>query len=136
MTFVAGGLLDDVQAIAVAGQQHGMVVLDDDGGVVRPALLWNDLRSASAARDLSTELGGKQAWADAVGSAPVASFTVTKLRWLARNKPDAAARVRRVCLPHDWSLPAAAAAAAEPMAGAPGEVVRAAYARARDRETS
>lgn len=101
-TATAGGLLDDVAAIAVGGQQHGMVVLDDDGRVVRPALLWNDVRSASAARELTAELGGKQAWADAVGSAPVASFTATKLRWLARSEPDAAARVRCVCLPHDW----------------------------------
>jgi len=98
----SGGLLEDVRAIAVAGQQHGMVVLDDDGQVVRPALLWNDVRSAPDARDLTAELGGKHAWADAVGSAPVASFTLTKLRWLARHEPDAADRVRSVCLPHDW----------------------------------
>jgi xylulokinase len=48
------------------------------------------------------ELGGPQAWADAVGSVPVASFTVTKLRWLRDHEPDNAARVASVCLPHDW----------------------------------
>lgn len=101
-TATAGGLLDGVAALAVGGQQHGMVVLDEDGRVVRPALLWNDVRSSPAARDLTAELGGKQAWADAVGSAPVASFTLTKLRWLARAEPEAAARVRSACLPHDW----------------------------------
>jgi xylulokinase len=98
----AGGLLDDVRAVSVGGQQHGMVVLDDDGEVVRPALLWNDVRSAPAARELTAELGGKPAWAQAVGSALVASITVTKLRWLAEAEPAAAARVRSVCLPHDW----------------------------------
>jgi xylulokinase len=97
----AGGL-DDVAAVAVGGQQHGMVVLDDDGQVVRPALLWNDTRSAGAAHELLTELGGGQAWADAVGVVPVASITVTKLRWLAHHEPAAAARVAGVCLPHDW----------------------------------
>ncbi|MGY1683100.1 xylulokinase [Geodermatophilus sp. SYSU D01176] len=97
----AGGL-DDVAAIAVGGQQHGMVCLDDDGAVVRPALLWNDTRSAGAARDLTAELGGGQAWADAVGLVPVASFTVTKLRWLADAEPANAARTAAVCLPHDW----------------------------------
>ncbi|SDL11717.1 xylulokinase [Nonomuraea jiangxiensis] len=97
----AGGL-DDVAAISVAGQQHGMVCLDESGAVVREALLWNDTRSASAARDLVTELGGAQAWADAVGLVPVASFTVTKLRWLAENEPDNARRTAAVCLPHDW----------------------------------
>lgn len=97
----ADGLGDDVRAIGVAGQQHGMVTLDDDGCVVRPALLWNDTRSAGAASALVEELG-PQGWADAVGSVPVASFTVTKLRWLAEHEPSVAARVAAVCLPHDW----------------------------------
>ncbi|AVT31573.1 xylulokinase [Plantactinospora sp. BC1] len=101
----AGGL-DDVAAVAVAGQQHGMVCLDEAGEVVRPALLWNDTRSAGAAEELVEELGGgeagRRAWAEAVGSVPVASFTVTKLRWLARHEPENAARVAAVCLPHDW----------------------------------
>lgn len=98
----AAGGLDDVAAISVGAQQHGMVCLDEDGEVVRPALLWNDTRSAGAARDLVAELGGPEAWAEAVGSVPVASFTVTKLRWLAEHEPEAARRTAAVCLPHDW----------------------------------
>ena len=97
----AGGI-DDVEAIAVGGQQHGMVALDARGEVVRDALLWNDTRSAGAAEDLIAELGGGQAWADAVGVVPVASFTNTKLRWLRDNEPQNAARVAAVCLPHDY----------------------------------
>jgi len=97
----AGGL-DDVEAIAVGGQQHGMVALDADGRVVRDALLWNDTRSATSALDLIDELGGGQAWADAIGSVPVASLTVTKLRWLRDHEPANAARVAAVALPHDW----------------------------------
>src|SRR3954452_18244187 len=97
----AGGLADGA-AVAVGGQQHGMVCLDAEGEVVRPALLWNDTRSAQAATDLTAELGGGQAWADAVGLVPVASFTVTKLRWLAEHEPANAARTTAVCLPHDW----------------------------------
>jgi xylulokinase len=101
----AGGL-DDVAAVAVGGQQHGMVCLDDDGAVVRDALLWNDTRSARAAEDLVAELGGgeagRRAWAEAVGLVPVASFTVAKLRWLADAEPQHAARTAAVCLPHDW----------------------------------
>jgi xylulokinase len=97
----SAGLLDGVEALAVGGQQHGMVALDADGEVVRPALLWNDTRSAGAAEDLVTELGA-ETWAKAVGSVPVASFTVTKLRWLARHEPENAQRVATVLLPHDW----------------------------------
>lgn len=94
----AGGLAD-VAAIAVGGQQHGMVVLDAAGQVIRPALLWNDTRSAQAAQDLTREIP------DIVrrtGSAPVASFTSTKLRWLRDHEPENAARVAAVALPHDW----------------------------------
>ena len=98
----SAGLLDDVAAVSVAGQQHGMVVLDADGEPVRAALLWNDTRSAPDAVDLVAEGGGPAEWARAVGSVPVASFTVTKLRWLARHEPDLAARAERVLLPHDW----------------------------------
>ena len=96
----AGGL-DDVAAVAVGGQQHGMVCLDADGAVVRPALLWNDTRSAGAARDLTAELGGGQAWADAVRLVPVEPFTVTKLRCLAEHEPANAARAAAACLTHE-----------------------------------
>ncbi|TDD45824.1 xylulose kinase [Nonomuraea terrae] len=100
--FEEAGGLDGVAAVSVAGQQHGMVCLDESGEVVREALLWNDTRSAKAADDLVAELGGRQMWADAVGSVPVASFTVTKLRWLAEHEPGNARRTAAVCLPHDW----------------------------------
>lgn len=98
----AGGLLDGVEAVAVAGQQHGLVTLDESRAIVRDALLWNDTRSAAAAYDLIREAGGPRAWADATGSVPSASFTVAKLRWLAHSEPDHADRVRAVVLPHDW----------------------------------
>ena len=98
----AAGGLDDVAAIAVGGQQHGYVSLDEAGDVVRPALLWNDNRSAPQAAALVDELGGPDAWAKAVGSVPVASFTVTKARWVAEHEPQHAARTAAVCLPHDW----------------------------------
>ncbi len=95
-------LLRGVQALAVGGQQHGMVTLDRQGELVRDALLWNDNRSAPDARDLIAELGDARAWAEAVGSVPVASLTVAKLRWLARAEPDQADRTAAVVLPHDW----------------------------------
>ena len=97
-----GALLERAAAVGVAGQQHGMIVLDDEGQVIRPALLWNDLRSAAAATELIRELGGRSWWAEATGSVPTASFTVTKLRWLAEHEPANARRVATVMLPHDW----------------------------------
>ena len=94
----AGGL-DDVAAVSIGGQQHGMVVLDHGGRVIRPALLWNDTRSAQAARDLAAEFPDLAA---RTGSVPVASFTSTKLRWLRDSEPENAANVAAVALPHDW----------------------------------
>jgi xylulokinase len=88
-------------ALAVAGQQHGMVVLDAAGTVVRPAKLWNDTESAPDAAALVERLGAP-AWSEATGLVPVASYTVTKLAWLRRCEPGAWARLARVLLPHDW----------------------------------
>lgn len=96
------GLLPRARAVAVGGQQHGMVALDGSGIPVFDAILWNDTRSSRQALDLIEELGGPQACADAVGSVLVASFTSTKLRWLRENKPEAARRTHEVLLPHDY----------------------------------
>ena len=122
----AGGL-DDVSALAVGGQQHGMVLLDERGAVIRDALLWNDTRSAPQAERLIRAFGeapatdaerargvedgdgddaatlrGKQRWVLAVGSSPVASYTLTKVAWTAEAEPDNARRIAAIALPHDW----------------------------------
>ncbi|AOT02309.1 xylulokinase [Arthrobacter sp. U41] len=96
----AGGLAD-VKALSVGGQQHGMVLLDVEGNVVRPALLWNDTRSAGAAADLAAEVGAGE-YARRTGLVPVASFTVTKIRWVRDHEPESGSRVAAVVLPHDW----------------------------------
>src|SRR5512139_3686768 len=71
-----GGILDGVQAIAVAGQRQSLVTVDSAGVVVRPALMSTDYRSATSADDLVIEGGGAAAWAAAVGSVPTASFPI------------------------------------------------------------
>jgi xylulokinase len=93
--------LPPVDAIAVAGQQHGLVALDAQGTVIRPAKLWNDTESAPDAQWLRKQLDDAD-WARACGSVPLAAFTIAKLSWLHRSEPDAWARLARVCLPHDW----------------------------------
>jgi xylulokinase len=95
------GGLQDVEAIGVGGQQHGMVLLDRDGEVVRDALLWNDTSSAPQASRL-VDTNGEKWWAEEVGSVPVASFTITKLAWVAQNDSDSAQKAQAVCLPHDY----------------------------------
>ena len=97
----AGPAVAQVAAISVGGQQHGLVVLDEGSHVLRPAKLWNDTESAVHAAGLVAQLGAPR-WAEATGSVPVASFTVTKLAWLAEHEPDVLARTAHVLLPHDW----------------------------------
>ena len=96
-----GERLRDVAAVAVAGQQHGLVVLDADGEPLRPAKLWNDTTSAPQADALVQRLGA-ETWAAACGSVPVASFTIAKLAWLVEQEPDVALRITRIALPHDY----------------------------------
>lgn len=113
----AGGL-DDVAALGVGGQQHGMVLLDDHGRVIRDALLWNDIRSAKQADELIDILGRKKIgaekdekaihtagiseWVHAVGTSLISSITITKVAWTAQNEPENARRISAICLPHDW----------------------------------
>jgi len=91
----------DIAAMAVAGQQHGLVALDAGRRVLRPAKLWNDTESAPEAEALAQALGPAR-WAEACGSVPVAAFTITKLAWLKNHEPQTFARLAHVLLPHDW----------------------------------
>jgi xylulokinase len=95
------GRAGEVGALAVAGQQHGLVALDEHGEPLRPSMLWNDTRSAGEAADLVDELGAST-WAERTGSRPAASFTVTKWAWVRRHEPAIAAATRAVRLPHDY----------------------------------
>ncbi|WP_167162123.1 xylulokinase [Streptomyces sp. MBT27] len=105
---VAAGLKESgapasaVLGLAVAGQQHGLVVLGRDRRPLRPALLWNDTRSAPQAAALTAALGGPAAWTTRTGSVPVAAVTAAKWRWLREHDPSAAERCTAVRLPHDF----------------------------------
>ena len=88
-----------IDAISIAGQQHGMVALDQAGDVVRKALLWNDTRSSVEAEEINKQFPDIHR---RTGSRLVASFTASKVRWLSKNEPNIARRVATIALPHDW----------------------------------
>ncbi|MGA0443408.1 MAG: xylulokinase [Candidatus Nanopelagicaceae bacterium] len=88
-----------IDAISIAGQQHGMVALDKDGSVIRKALLWNDTRSAKEAEDLNQEVPDIHI---RTGSKLVASFTASKVRWLVDNEKSNVEKLVAIALPHDW----------------------------------
>lgn len=97
----ATGQAADVEAISIAGQQHGLVVCDAAGRPLRPAVLWNDTRSAAEAAALVADFGPDW-WATEVGSVPVPAFTVTSWAWLRSVEADLADATAAVRLPHDW----------------------------------
>jgi xylulokinase len=101
MALAATGLAGDIAAIAVAAQQHGLVTLDSRGEPVRPAMLWNDVRAAPQAAQL-TEVLGAAGWAQRTGTVPVASITAAKWAWLRRHEPASASRTAGIRLPHDY----------------------------------
>lgn len=96
------GFAGRIDALAVGGQQHGLVVTDADARPLRPAMLWCDLRATREADAFVEALGGPQAAADLTGSLPIASFTAPKWAWLRAHEPHIAEQVRGVSLPHDW----------------------------------
>jgi xylulokinase len=93
----------DILGVGVSAQQHGMVAVDQEGQPVHDALLWNDTRSAAQAERMAADLGVRD-WMERTGVLPVAAITLTKLAWLREAHPEAADRVHRVMLPHDWLL--------------------------------
>lgn len=95
------GWADRAAACSIAGQQHGLVTLDTAGRPVRPALLWNDVRSAPQAAELGAAFGPAEL-ARRTGSVPTAAFTSAKWAWLRANERAAADRVAAVRLPHDF----------------------------------
>jgi xylulokinase len=91
-----------VLALGVSGQQHGLVVLDENLEVIRPAKLWNDTETAPQNQQLVDLFGGKEAWFTRFGIVPLTGYTVSKLLWLAQNEPANFARIRHILLPHEY----------------------------------
>ena len=88
-----------VRALGLSGQMHGAVVLDADGQLLRPAILWNDGRSAVECAELEAAVPELHR---ITGNLAMPGFTAPKLLWLRRHEPTLFARIRRVLLPKDW----------------------------------
>ncbi len=90
-----------VAGIGLSGQMHGLVILDDAGRVIRPALLWNDQRTAAECAEIEERIGARRL-IELTGNRALTGFTAPKLLWLRRHEPDAYARIARVMLPKDY----------------------------------
>ncbi len=92
----------DVQGVGLSGQMHGSVFLDRNGEVVRPALLWNDQRTAAECAEIEDRAGGREALVRMVGNPALTGFTAPKLLWVRRHEAQNWDRVRQVLLPKDY----------------------------------
>ena len=90
-----------VAGIGLSGQMHGLVVLDGDGRVIRPAILWNDQRTAAECAEIEDRVG-RERLVELTGNRALTGFTAPKLLWLRRHEPDAYGRIARVMLPKDY----------------------------------
>ncbi|WP_395602591.1 xylulokinase [Pseudomonas sp. A1230] len=91
-----------ILGIGVSGQQHGLVLLDDEGEVLRPAKLWCDTETSAENDRLLTHLGGEKGSLERLGVVIAPGYTVSKLLWTKEQHPDVFARIARVLLPHDY----------------------------------
>ena len=92
----------DILGIGVSGQQHGLVLLDDSGQVLRPAKLWCDTETAAENERLLQYLGGESASLERLGVAIAPGYTVSKLLWTREQHPEVFARIAHILLPHDY----------------------------------
>ena len=98
-----GGLRPaDVAGVGLSGQMHGSVFLDADGHVIRPALLWNDQRTALQCAEIEQKAGGREALVRMVANPALTGFTAPKILWVRKHEPAAWDRVRQVLLPKDY----------------------------------
>jgi len=97
----AGVSGDEIAAISLTGQMHGLTLLDQNGAVLRPAILWNDQRTAAQCDEIRARLGRKHL-IEITGNDALTGFTAPKILWVRENEPDVYARVRHILLPKDY----------------------------------
>lgn len=97
-----GDRRSEVRGIGVSGQQHGLVVLDESGAVIRPAKLWCDTSTADQCAQFEAAFGGTGGLIAKTGNTMLPGYTIPKLLWLKQNEPDHFRRTRTILLPHDY----------------------------------
>ncbi len=98
----SGAKAEAIRGIGCSGQQHGLVMLDADGRVLRAAKLWNDMETAGANQAVIDAAGGPEAVARRLGTSLPVGYTASKVRWMLENEPETYKKTRYVMTPHDY----------------------------------
>ncbi len=93
---------DDIQGIGLTGQMHGLVLLDEAGNVLRPAILWNDQRTGPQCEEITASAGGLKRLIALTGNAVLPGFTAPKVVWVRENEPDIYGKIAHILLPKDY----------------------------------
>ena len=97
----AGLAGDNIAAVGLTGQMHGLVLLDEAGEVLRPAILWNDQRTQAQCDEIHARIG-KEKFIQITGNVALTGFTAPKILWVQENEPEVYARIAHVLLPKDF----------------------------------
>lgn len=92
---------EEIGAVGLTGQMHGLVLLDDGGNVLRPAILWNDQRTQSQCDEIHARIG-KERFIQITGNVALTGFTAPKILWVRENEPEVYAKAKHVLLPKDY----------------------------------
>jgi xylulokinase len=112
-----------VAAVGLTGQMHGLVLLDSERNVLRPAILWNDQRTAAQCDEIRERVGGREALVRLTGNDALTGFTAPKILWVREHEPEVYARARLVLLPKDYVRLRLTGAAAMDKADASGTLL-------------
>ena len=110
---------DDISAIGLTGQMHGLVLLDEKGDVLRPSILWNDQRTQAQCDEITARVGARRL-IELTGNPAVTGFTAPKLLWVREHEPEVYARTKQVLLPKDYIRYKLSDSYATDLAGAAG----------------
>ena len=91
---------DRIGAVGLTGQMHGLVLLDEAGAVLRPAILWNDQRTQSQCDEIHARIG-REKFIQITGNVALTGFTAPKILWVQENEPEIYTKVRKILLPKD-----------------------------------
>lgn len=99
---MAAATAEEVRAVGLTGQMHGLVLLDGDQRVLRPAILWNDQRTAVECDEIRERMGGRAHLVAVTGNDALTGFTAPKILWVRRHEPEVYAKARLILLPKDF----------------------------------
>ncbi|HIX15228.1 MAG TPA: xylulokinase [Candidatus Hungatella pullicola] len=97
----SGAKKDSIKAIGISGQMHGLVMLDEEGEVIRPSIIWCDQRTGAEVEDMLAIMP-RERWIEITANPPLTGWTAAKILWVRKNEPENYARCRHILLPKDY----------------------------------